>query len=231
MTDTPDRDLNKKLIAAATGGDHKAIKRLLGQGANSMAGDSAALFLAADNGHAECVKLLIPLSDPKANESRALSWAAHNGHAECVKLLIPVSDINACSKSLGLAARFGHTECLRLLLPVSHPDDRPQALQDAIDYRNNECAKLLIPAQGSLLKSKNTLASVFFHGRADLLSLMLACEPLILTGFNTPRQREIAIANGHANLARLLSSVIEQEALSADLPPSSARDAPAPRRL
>lgn len=225
------RDLCQKLIDSAQRGDLAGVVSLLAQGADARSLGSKALCEAVNNGHVECVKLLIPVSDPKDNDSRALRWAAHNGHAECVKLLIPVSDINACSKSLGLAARFGHTECLRLLLPVSHPDDRPQALQDAIAYRNNECAKLLIPAQGSLLKSKNTLASVFFHGRADLLSLMLACEPLILTGFNTPRQREIAIANGHNNLARLLSSVIEQEALSADLPPSSARDAPAPRRL
>ena len=56
---------------------------------------SYALRLAANNGHLEIVKLLLPVSNPKALNSLALQYAAANGHLEIVKLLIPVSDPKA----------------------------------------------------------------------------------------------------------------------------------------
>ena len=42
-------------------------------------------------GHKECVRLLLPVSDPKAQDSYALRGSALYGHVECVKLLLPVS--------------------------------------------------------------------------------------------------------------------------------------------
>jgi len=44
--------------------------------------------------------LLIPVSNPKANNSIALQCAAENGHTDIVKLLIPVSDAKADDRAL-----------------------------------------------------------------------------------------------------------------------------------
>ena len=88
-----------QLLAAASMGDDNMVKRLL---VDSLPHEphlkSIALRLAADKGHLECVKLLIPHSDPKADDSAALRWAAEEGHLECVKLLIPHSDPKADDK-------------------------------------------------------------------------------------------------------------------------------------
>ncbi len=53
--------------------------------------NSNALQLAAYYGHTECVKLLIPVSDPKVNDSAALQWATINDHTDCVDLLFDIS--------------------------------------------------------------------------------------------------------------------------------------------
>jgi hypothetical protein len=90
----------------------------------------AALFLAAGEGHAACVELLLPLSDARAkNDSgeTALMRAAANGHAECVRLLLPVSDPLAVDRGFGRSALFfamasdapGALDCFELLAPVS----------------------------------------------------------------------------------------------------------------
>jgi hypothetical protein len=85
-------ELNGRLISAARWGNLTALEQALADGAQTRRGDSWALREAALGGHADCVKLLIPVSDPKAHESYALRWAAHEGHADCVALLLPASD-------------------------------------------------------------------------------------------------------------------------------------------
>ena len=56
------------------------------------------------NRHAECVKLLLSVSDPKA-----LRWAAHNGHAECVRLLAPeLGALTGLAETLELVINAGH---------------------------------------------------------------------------------------------------------------------------
>jgi len=63
------------------------------------------------------------MSDPKSLGSYALRWAANNGHLEIVKLLIPVSDPKALdSNALRCAATKGHLEIVKLLIPVSDPE-------------------------------------------------------------------------------------------------------------
>lgn len=104
-----------------------------------------ALRRAAEYGHVECVKLLIPVSNPKDLNSDALRLAAQNGHAECVKLLIPVSDpYNQCSVALVCAALNRHAECVRLLVDVSQPkSDNSRALQWASFNNDPICFDLL----------------------------------------------------------------------------------------
>jgi len=106
---------------------------------------SVALRRAAEYGHVECVKLLLPVSNPKDLNSDALRLAAQNGHAECVKLLIPVSDpCNENSVALVCAALNRHVECVRLLIDVSQPKrDNSRALQWASFNNDQACFDLL----------------------------------------------------------------------------------------
>lgn len=88
-------DLNLQLATAATAGDLARVASLLALGANPRHSDSLPICRAAWGGHADCVKLLIPLSDPNSHDSEALALAALIGQSECVRLLIPFSDPRA----------------------------------------------------------------------------------------------------------------------------------------
>jgi len=103
--------------------------------------------MAANNGHVQCVELLIPVSNPKALGSKALGWAAENGHWECVELLIPVSDPkDRHSDALQVAAHEGHSRCVELLIPVSDPKAlNCWALRWAAINGYTECVELLYP--------------------------------------------------------------------------------------
>ena len=231
MTAISGRDLNTELIAAATDGDHEAINRLLAQGANH----SAALRIAAHNGHAECVKLLITFPPQKADNSAVLAAAAHNGHAECVKLLIPFSDPKAnASKALRFAAHNGHAECVRLLVPFSDPKaQNSQALRNAIAKGHPECARLLAPVSDPLIgmvEAVARLASISDES-ASALPTLLALEPRLFDELNFPAILAAATAKGHEKIALLISSIIEQKSLAAHLPSFAAGNSLAPRRL
>ena len=130
---------------------HKVIKELIEEGADPKAINSFALRSAAENGHLDIVKLLLPLSDPKAVESQALRRAAYNGHLEVVKLLLPVSDPKANdSEVLRWAAAQGHLKIVKLLLSVSDPKARGgEALSLAVNNGHLEVVKLLSPVSGS----------------------------------------------------------------------------------
>ncbi len=106
------------LFLASIYGHLKCIQHLICVSCFSERND--ALTVAANNGHLDIVKLLIPISDPKYNGSSALRLAAYNGHLECVKLLIPVSDPkDGCSEAAWYAFEKEHSKCFDLLLPVS----------------------------------------------------------------------------------------------------------------
>jgi len=80
---------------AADIGWYDRVKELLDQGEDPKAENSGALVWAAEEGHTDIVRLLIPYSDVKANNSEALINAARYGHTDVVKLLIPHSDPEA----------------------------------------------------------------------------------------------------------------------------------------
>lgn len=111
-----------------------------------------ALIRAASLGQAECVELLIPVSDPECYD-QALNNAAIQGHAECVNLLIPVSNpqhhyINA----LYQACFYQHQDCIDLLIPVSDCDSVFETLRD--HARHMEAVDLL---QERMAHYENTL--------------------------------------------------------------------------
>lgn len=86
----------------------------------------SALMLAAHEGHASCVSLLLPRSDVLSKDHSgytALMWAVMRGNENCVRLLLPHSDPGARNNNdetaLMLSAFLGHSTCVRLLLSQS----------------------------------------------------------------------------------------------------------------
>ena len=234
------------LCAAAENGHAECLKMLI-PAANPKAYGSAALDWAAGNGHAECLKLLIPVCRPKNRDSAPLRWAAENGHAECVKLLIPDSEPKArSSRALRKAAQHGHPECVRLLIPASDPKARDsRALYLAAHHGHAECVKLLAPVselafenldavlraagdddgcvellilmKEKLIQCEGALSKVFKFGCAKVAAAMLDSDPRLLESLDLPQALSKATSAGHAQLAGLLSSIIDRQALSATL--------------
>jgi len=118
------------LLSAASGGNDEAVKALLADGVSARVAEESpphatALCNAAFEGHAECVALLLPHSDPNqmCAQGTALHFAASGGNAECLKLLLPHCDPAALDSfdctALIVAAGGGNLESAQLLLPVS----------------------------------------------------------------------------------------------------------------
>lgn len=119
------------LFSAIRRGDRELLQLLLkkrpGLALKRDERGTTALMLAASMRRIECVKALIPLSDPVAIDRygcSALIAAATEGCVECVKALIPVSDPLVRDKEGRSALMMvvlirGHDDCLQALLPVS----------------------------------------------------------------------------------------------------------------
>ena len=203
------------LSAAAYNGHLECVKLLI-PFYDSKADSSQALRHAAYSGHAECVKLLIPLSDPAADESYALRWAARKGRSECVKLLIPFCGRTARVAALLSAAETGCFECVSLLASsVSNPRDLCRALVNAARSGHAECVSLLLQsAKPSALKASHIFLNAAEAGQAQVAAAMLAYDPLLLSSESFPEILKSALAQGHLDLAALLSSAIDQRELA-----------------
>lgn len=157
------------LVGAARMGDTNEVARLIKP---SYSLNSYALEKAAENGHAECVKLLIPVSEPDQDDSQALLLAAQNGHTECVRLLIPVSDMDGCT-ALRNAAMNGHSECVALLKDVSNLQANKEALVWAVGNNHIECVRMLMTVMDVQAWDNMALISAVRNRNADIVELLL----------------------------------------------------------
>lgn len=92
----PQHVYNTALQAAARNGQVDCVAALMEVTKNH----TDALIDAADHGHVECVRVLIPGSDPKANGSEALLCAALGGHVSCMDALYAVSNVRTVLNNL-----------------------------------------------------------------------------------------------------------------------------------
>jgi len=53
-----------------------------------------ALDKAAQHGHTDILKIVLPHTDPKLHDSNALLWAVYKNHQQCVDVLFEVSDVD-----------------------------------------------------------------------------------------------------------------------------------------
>lgn len=217
------KTIHQELLDRSSAGDAAGVARLLALGAKPTSKrrspDLSALVLAAKNGHAECVKLLIPVSDPKAHGSLALSHAASNGHLECVKLLIPVSSPKANdSRALHIASMDGHAECVKILIPVSDPmADDSRALRSAASGGHAECIMFLIPVSNTKAEDSHALRWATYHGKADAVQALIPLSDPNAGGWDRPLLW--AIRNHRVDCARLLAPItsIDHHVVSAVL--------------
>lgn len=115
-----------KIIHFAECGDYYATKRCMRLGFDPSIQYNSAIILAAAQGHARIVKLLLtnPRVESNVNNHRALYRASENGHVEAVKLLLPLADHADCSHAVEVAVGYGHLEVVRLLLTKIKPTDQ-----------------------------------------------------------------------------------------------------------
>ncbi len=113
-------NLDEASFEAAQIGNTNVVVHLLDAGSDPKANTSSLLRIAAENGHLEVVKLLLPVSAPTTCGSWALRLAAEYGYLEVVKPLLPVSNPkDVDSAALSRAAQNGYLEIVRLLLQHS----------------------------------------------------------------------------------------------------------------
>lgn len=195
---------------------------------------SQALASAAHAGHAECVMMLIPLADPSTRGFRAMLLAAESGHAKCVELLAPFcfgAGPQAFIPSLLAAASTGHADCLMILAPALPASSEAimTALSLACCFGHEACAKVLLPFAGGLLGSDSPLHIALRGGRAGIVSAMLARDLRIAAILREPKILARAKREGHQELALLLGSLAESQALSEASAPASTRSKSSPR--
>lgn len=161
----------RRLVTAIREGDNDLlIQSILSTcpnvNAKLLPDGSTALFMAADNGHADLVKMLIRSGanvDAKRTDvgATALIVAIQGGHGEVVEeLLVAGADVNAAmtdgSSPVFMAAQQGHDKLLRLLIAkgadvnAAKTPSGATALMVAVQNDDASIVKLLIEANADV---------------------------------------------------------------------------------
>lgn len=224
--------LDQRLAASAASGSLDAMRRLILDGANPRFDKGLALAKAAKNGHAECVRFLIPISDMA--ESSAVCLAALHGHIECVKLLASLCDHKANALALGWAVGNGHMECATILASALDPEgdlDYGHDLRVAAHQGNIDGIKMLAPFC-SLSNDPSPLFMAVEAGQAKSVSLILSLAPTLVAMIDFDAAIHKARRCEHHDLAALLQSIHDRRELSdtANMPDSAASQGSASSR-
>lgn len=173
---------------AAAAGDVETIAQRIAMGDDPGADQSAALRLAAANGHTEVVKLLIGhiAVNAGAMRSAALRWACAGGFKDIVVILLRDPNVNPNDDSfsggaLRLAAQGSHIEVLDLLLQdkrVSAGAGKSAALRTACQQGHAAVAARLLslPAAAGIDPSACEFASLCeaaTNGHAAIVAMLL----------------------------------------------------------
>lgn len=123
--------------------------------------NSRGLVLAAMHGRADCVELLIPLSDIESVGGQAVQIAAKGNRVDVLKALLGAGANAKSHKSyaLALAAGKGHFKCVELLIPRSNPAaENSRALLWAVEGGCMDCVRALLPLSDPLALSDGEMS-------------------------------------------------------------------------
>lgn len=156
---------------------------------------SSPLYIASQQGHADCVRLLFSHPDVNVNlrsstGASPLYIASQQGHTDCVRLLVSHPDVNVNLQTkigatpLFIASEKGHTDCVRLL--VSHPDVNVNLQSNtgstplfiASQQGHTDCVKLLVSHPGINVSSRldNGATPLYIsaqNGHRDIVDLLI----------------------------------------------------------
>lgn len=104
---------NNTLVEASRKGDLLTVAQLAA--AASATALQSALMVAVDNGHAACVAELVKHTTPTFNDNLLLRKAAASGQMECLKVLLPLSDPGEFGAAFFAAGRNHHFACVGLV--------------------------------------------------------------------------------------------------------------------
>ena len=214
------------LLAAATKGDVKEIRRLLKTGENPNQADEnggTALMWAADKGYSEAAKVLLDngATPNQANKDggTALMCAAVCGHSDVVKILLdngaePNQADETGQTALIWAAVGGHSDTAKILLdngaaPNQADEDGITALMGAAYSGHSEVAKVLLDNNAALNQTnkngQTALMGAAIGGHSDTAKILL-------DNAATPNQADEngwtaliwAAVSGHSDTAKIL---------------------------
>ncbi|MDP0589633.1 MAG: ankyrin repeat domain-containing protein [Candidatus Endonucleobacter bathymodioli] len=222
-------DINQSFLYAAQDGNVESMKALLAIGASAKHSDPAgmtALCFAAQNGHLECVNLLLAANGtlvdiPDLFFRTPLTYAAENGHVECLKALLAIgANVNSSDyygkTALRFAAKNGHSKCLNVLLDSGARVDltdgnKVSPLSCAASAGHIKCMKILLDASED--KQVDTVDDMDYtpliraasHGHLECAEALLArgAKADAKTALNnTPLS--YAAAGGHIKCLKML---------------------------
>lgn len=219
-------DIQHSLFLSARLGDALKLRSALDAGADPrLTGrhGMTPLLMASERGSAECIEILMPLSDLNATTQdgfTALMLAAERGNARSAKAFLaagadPSRVDDHGHNALMLAAREGHPSCVELLLPVSDLSLRNSqgftALNIASFAENEEDAtafKLLLPRSDPRALDTRGWSPLMLAASTGLEAAVKALLPVSDLLAKDPETGRtplmIACANGHAACVRAL---------------------------
>jgi len=180
------------LMVAASAGKMKNMELLLRHGPDARTHDPrsskrghaymgglTAFMIAACKGHHECVKALLPVSDPLAQDDSghaALSLAAANGSIECIPTLLTKEAArvknNAGQAAVAVAAKLEEWECAIAIARKSSSEDVRLACdwaRKAADENGEALAKAAVGQLTAIAESLE-LAETVTMGAGDMNS-------------------------------------------------------------
>lgn len=193
--------LSDHVVAFARSGDAQQLRSAL-KGDHSQACVRKALKAAAQNGHKECLKILMETSD-QGGINRGLCEAAKYGQEECIKILLKkAKPLYDNSRALNNAAGAGHLSCLSYMIEQcysKHPKSIAGALVYASQHNQEACVDMLLCHAKTDLGSAASVAAD--NGYISILKkLLVHCA----SSDHLSRGLVGAVLWGHRECAKLL---------------------------
>ena len=217
-----------RLYRAARDGDAQEVESLLKHGIDinkNLTQVGTALYIAAQRGHLDVVKLLLKYEGININQATKggftpLHIAAQHGHLDVVKLLLQNHiDINKTADygftALHIAAQYGHDNVVQLLLNYAVDvnqvtKDGGTALHIAAQSGHDNVVKVLLGYDGININqaAKGGATALYIaaqHGHLDIVKLLLQnhidINKTMDYGFTA---LHIAAKRGHDNVVEVL---------------------------